>query len=232
MTSQRPRHSREHPKLDLEYEQANENFRLLTDIRFKLLGLLPVLGGAAAYALAHSQLSDSAKLQTATLELWLVALIAVFGFTATLGVAAYDQRNSELYNGLLHRLKYLEHCFNSERSPGALRKASFGGQFVERPPRGRVLFWKFEIGHDRGLALIYGAVLGAWVFPAVLAILRLASLPADSSVAIASLASVVIAGLFVREFLRLDNADRTRWNEAATRDGIQTERAENQDPVA
>jgi hypothetical protein len=32
-----------HQKPDLEYEQINENFRFLADVRFKLLALVPLL---------------------------------------------------------------------------------------------------------------------------------------------------------------------------------------------
>jgi hypothetical protein len=37
-----------------------------------------------------------------------VVLVSVFGFLATLGITLYDQRNSELYNALIHRAKYVE----------------------------------------------------------------------------------------------------------------------------
>jgi hypothetical protein len=36
-----------HPHLDPEYTQINNNIRFLAEVRFKLLALLPALGGAA-----------------------------------------------------------------------------------------------------------------------------------------------------------------------------------------
>ena len=39
--------------IELEYEQINANFRMLADVRFKLLALLPVLGGAAVFVLSQ-----------------------------------------------------------------------------------------------------------------------------------------------------------------------------------
>jgi len=42
-----------HKKLELEYEQINENIRFLADVRFKLLALVPALGGVAVFILAR-----------------------------------------------------------------------------------------------------------------------------------------------------------------------------------
>src|SRR5215210_6907373 len=83
--------------LTTEYTQVNQNFRLLSDIRFKLLALIPPLGGVGIFLLSERQ-SDFG----------LLLLISGLGFLATLGVTFYDQRNSELYNALIGRASFLE----------------------------------------------------------------------------------------------------------------------------
>jgi hypothetical protein len=214
--------------LKLEYEQANQNFRALADTRFKLLGLLPLFGGAAIFVLSILGLSpELGTLEVSSGHLWFVVGVSGLGFFVTLGIVIYDQRNSELYNCLVHRLRYLETRFDSPISPGARRKAAFGGQFIERAPRSKMMLW-FEVGHDLGLALIYGSILGAWVFPFSLAAVRLvAHIPHFEpiqkgmwlgydmfSMLVALLVSVsAILGL-TQSLIRLDRLERMNWDEA------------------
>jgi hypothetical protein len=150
-------------QLALEYEQINENFRLLADVRFKLLALLPVLGGAAIFVLAGAGLNVGDITAPSGSRLVLVLVVAVLGLAATLGITLYDQRNSELYNALIHRARHIEREFNLPPAPGGLKQASLGGQFRERPSKHRWLI--LQAGHDLALALIYGPLLGAWLFP-------------------------------------------------------------------
>src|SRR5215217_1806651 len=202
---------------DLDYTQVNENFRRLADIRFKLLAFVPALGGVAIYVLTTSGLSaEGAPRQPTDDVLWLVALIAATGFIVTLGIIFYDQRNSELYNALIHRAKFLEREFEWRRSPNAPTAGADGGQFNERPSRGRHLFGipLFEMAHDTGLALIYGPVLGAWFFPFLLTLLKLNDYSWPTSLRGACIAAVVASLLFTGELLRQDYADKKRWRSA------------------
>ena len=137
-------------------------FRFLADIRFKLLALVPALGGAAVFILAHSGLEAGKNLSPATIptELIVVLVVSLLGLSATLGITLYDQRNSKFHNALMHRAKFLEMQFGFARTPGALKFLKFdGGQFNERPTKARRLI--FKAGHDLGLSLIYGPLLGA-----------------------------------------------------------------------
>jgi hypothetical protein len=140
-------------KLLGEYGQVNENVRTLADIRFKLLALVPALGGAANFVLSGFALSK----ETTAPPHALVFVVGVIGFLATLGITLYDQRNSELYNALIGRAKDLEEFLDLHAK----------GQFRQRPDRSRYLFGLFAMGHDIGLAVIYGPALGAWAFPVV-----------------------------------------------------------------
>ena len=62
-----------------EYGEVSNNFRLLTDIRFKLLAFLPI----AAAALK----SDNASLPGLALSL--------FGLVVTIGLVTYNRRNDQ-----------------------------------------------------------------------------------------------------------------------------------------
>lgn len=172
-----------------EYQETNSNVRMLADIRFKLLALLPTLGSAAIVLLSNYGLRYGETKHPSTAYLLGIAAIGLFGFAATLGVTLYDQRNSELYNALIHRAKFLEERLKLPTTPGALQQRDPGGQFRERPGRHRRLILK--AGHDLALALIYGPVLGAWLFPISYSIAR--ALGAPSPVAL--LLGVICGGL-------------------------------------
>lgn len=208
---------KKHLKLDLEYEQINENFRFLADVRFKLLALVPALGGAAVFILAQVGLqAGEAPPGSSNSELLVVVVVGLFGFLATLGITIYDQRNSELYNALIHRAMHLEKQFGVPSTPGALKIDNHGGQFRERPGKNRRLI--FKVGHDLGLALIYGPLLGAWVFPISYAVGRLVLIDHRDmqlvSGALAAVAAVVFAGWLVA----LDEQDRKLYGIAEQRD--------------
>jgi len=179
--------------LRTEYEQVNENFRALADIRFKLVALVPPLGGVAAYTLARltERQADNA----------LVLAISIFGFLATLGITFYDQRNSHLYNALADRAKAIEQALGI-----------IDAQFTGRPKRTRRLLF-LRVGHDPGLALIYAPVLGAWFFPAVVSGRSLYGASMDQARSAGFVAAAVATAIFLEEFLRLDGV----WRRTLTR---------------
>ena len=203
---------------ELEYEQINENFRSLADVRFKLLALVPTLGGAAVFILAHLGLEAGKPSPSSYSELLVVLLVSTFGLLATLGITLYDQRNSELYNALIHRAKYLERQFGWVGAPGALRTLGPGGQFSERPKGYRRII--FKAAHDRALALIYGPLLGAWLFPISYAGGRLSGMNHECvQIGSAALAAIAAAGCAIW-LVELDTRDRDLYNVAAKRDGL------------
>jgi Domain of unknown function (DUF4440) len=85
------------------------------------------------------------------------------GFFVTLGIVLYDQRNTQFYNGAITRAKYLECDLNLERFSTDEHRGLFGS----RDHHSRRRFFGLTVRHDLGLAFIYSAVLGAWVFAAV-----------------------------------------------------------------
>ena len=213
-----PISSPEPAHLYLEYSEVNHNIRALAEVRFKLLGLVPTLGGVAIYVLSLAGLGQQPlPLQSRSTSLVVVILIAALGLAATLGILFYDQRNSELYNALIHRAKYLEGLFDSPRSHGVYATGDKGGQFQERPTRQRRLF-EVEgllMGHDTGLALVYGPVLGAWAFPLSLSLIRIGGGASSFSALASAIVAAFMTCIFTGELLYQDAEDRRRWQRAA-----------------
>jgi hypothetical protein len=209
----------EHTYLELEYAQINDNFRFLADVRFKLLAFLPTLGGIAVFVLSGVGLQAGQAPTPSTPELLVaVLLVSVLGFLATLGITLYDQRNSELYNALIYRAKYLEAQFGVPYAPGGLKQVEWGGQFSERPRRARHLI--FLAGHDLALALIYGPLLGAWFFPMLYAALLLLDANSQKTALAAAGVAIIAAIGFTSRLVALDRQEMERYKLAAERDGL------------
>ncbi len=75
----------------VEYGEVSSNFRMLTDIRFKLLAFLPLAAGVAAPILARGN---------ATM---LTLAFSLFGLVVTIGLVTYNTRNDQLYDTLVAR---------------------------------------------------------------------------------------------------------------------------------
>src|SRR4051812_18307975 len=144
MTSEQPTSE----QLRLDYGQTTDLLRTLTDVRFKLLAFVPTISGAAIGLLGHGR--SAAELLA----------VGAIGLVATLGIVVYELRNTQIYDYAVHRAKELE---------GRLALASVfgsggtGGFFTERPGRD-VRIFGLPVGHDRGLALVYGAAIGGWCY--------------------------------------------------------------------
>jgi hypothetical protein len=143
-------------KLKLDCEQTTKYFHSLAEVRFKLLGLLPVVTGTAI-GLLQSQKPE------------LVVPLSIFGIVVTFGVLCYDQRNSQIDNAMQLRAKSLEARFELESMTGRFR---YGGPFLDRPKRELrslgILMW-----HDRGLAIVYAAAFAAWSYLLVGSLLQM-----------------------------------------------------------
>jgi len=146
-------------KLKLDYERVNDYWKTLADIRFRLLAIVPALGGAGLGATLAAKLAGA--------QLFAVGLL---GFLATFGIIMYDQRNSQLYNDATARAKWLERQLGFKPHAQEVWKAEVGGLFTQRPGRSLRMFG-ITLWHDRALSIIYGASLAAWAFLAVRGVL-------------------------------------------------------------
>jgi hypothetical protein len=161
----------------LDYEVTQDLVKMHTDIRFRLLAILPPIA-AAGVALVSAP--------AVGLSPFSLFAIGSMGFLLTLGCVLYDLRNSDLYNACVHRAKILEGVMGFVRSgdetipispstetalpEGAAPPAKepnkrwAGGAHRQRAVR-YLNFLGLPVSHGSALALVYGVLLGAWVFP-------------------------------------------------------------------
>src|SRR5262245_3044921 len=83
-------------QLRLEYNRATELLDGLTDIRFKLLALVPTLSGAAVGLLRAGESAIT------------LLAVGILGLTATIGVLVYELRNTETSGNLRARIEAIE----------------------------------------------------------------------------------------------------------------------------
>jgi hypothetical protein len=192
--------------LRVEYQVAVDIIKLLSDIRFRCLTFVTAV---TAVATAFASTADPGMRPA----------LGVLGLLATLGITVYELRNSQLYEVATHRAKMVERRL---RMSGGLddvaRVGLFGGRpsYVRKPPnkpaKERFMrFWLIPVKHDHGLALIYGAALGAWVYLVVYGLLSLpvpASLWGSVSVGhvrlIAALLGSAVCAWSIYEFIHHD----------------------------
>src|SRR5215212_10245383 len=83
-----------------EYGEVCDNFRMLTDIRFRLLAFLPIASAAAVVAaLVAAMNSDDQP----AIGLAVGLALSLFGLVATIGLTTYNARNDQLYFELVRR---------------------------------------------------------------------------------------------------------------------------------
>jgi hypothetical protein len=127
-----------------EYKEISNNFRMLTDVRFKILGLLPVVSGAAVAALMPEK----------PIPIGVKILLSIFGFTATIGLITYNMRNDQLYDALIGRAALIERMLG-------LPDGAFANR--PRPWLSLRLPWKWRVDHRTGVGTIYVASVTLWL---------------------------------------------------------------------
>jgi hypothetical protein len=139
-----------------EYAEVNSNFRLLTNIRFKLLAILP-LAPAAAVVITATVASDrpNAFVEARTLALCL------FGLVVTMGLASYNARNDQVY------------LWHIERAASIERQLGLGdGSFANRPNAWfdiPLMHGRWRVGHSSSVTAIYSSSIALWLLAALVA---------------------------------------------------------------
>lgn len=132
-----------------EYREVAQNFRELTEIRFKLLGILPIATAFAAFSSSWSNGEIGVPL-------------SIFGLAVTLGLIVYNERNNQLYDELVQRAAQLER-----------RLGLYDGHFSQRPAAWLKIHplpgtsdgeFAVPIQHDCAIGIIYRASIAAWLF--------------------------------------------------------------------
>jgi hypothetical protein len=137
-----------------EYGEVRSDFRTLTDIRFRLLGILPI-ASAAVSAFGT------------TLESTYEFALSLFGLVVTLGLVSYNERNNQLYDELVGRSAAIE------RSLGLP-----DGAFATRPRAWLTLRLgglKWKVDHGYALSLIYSSSIALWLFGVLVPVIEWAN---------------------------------------------------------
>jgi len=135
-----------------EYREVSNNFRMLTDIRFKLLAFLPVAAAAATAVLARGNATT------------LTLAFSLFGLVVTIGLVTYNARNDQLYDTLVARAAAIERYLGIP-----------DGAFANRPRSWfQLVHGRWKVDHRPAVATIYMASIALWLFGALHAAIDLA----------------------------------------------------------
>ena len=128
------------------YKEASSNYKNLTDIRFKLLGLVPAVSVLAWIQLYKDIQTDS------IIGLILGLVLSLIAIRITYGIRTYDKRNDELYNDLISRGRRAEYELGINT-----------GIFKGRLEASNTDMFNKKINHGRALDLIYSSVFIGWI---------------------------------------------------------------------
>lgn len=133
----------EHKEILLSlYGEICNSWRMLTDVRFKLLGLVPTVSAAVLISLLSRNKPDEGLSPLSRIA------ISVFGLLITVGIWMYDQRNTKLYIDLVRRGHRIEEELGIDT-----------GQF-----RGRISPTPDWVNHRNATSIIYTVAVGGWLF--------------------------------------------------------------------
>jgi hypothetical protein len=127
-------------RLKMDYEQTMAAWRMLVDLRFRLLAFVPSITGVVVALAGRSPSATS-------------ALVAALSLTALFGIIIYDLRNTQFHDAAIHRAKALERSLGLAR----LSDKGTGGGLMSERPRERYRLAGVQVWHDRGLFIVYSA---------------------------------------------------------------------------
>jgi hypothetical protein len=181
-----------------EYAEVSDNFRLLTDIRFKLLAFMPL---AIVVAVAGLQVVASSNAVGGEVSVRTVALF-LFGLLVTVGLATYNARNDQLYLWCVTRGAEIE------RELGL-----YNGFFAFRPNA----WWDFDlwrgrwvVGHSRSINAIYGGAAALWGTGLLAALAGLTVGDDDSGAGVYAVAAVLAAASTIAVSVALKEQKKRR----------------------
>jgi hypothetical protein len=131
------------------YEELCRSYHAIDSFRSQLLGFLPLVSGGGVFLLLNEAFTDSAKLKVAQPLFYPIGL---FGFVTSLGLFFFELYGIRKCHALIEAGTRME-CLLTIK----------GGQFEKRP---RGVF--YVINEPFAAGVIYPAVLGAWMFLALL----------------------------------------------------------------
>lgn len=167
--------------LRLDYDRTTQFLHAFTDVRIKLLAVVPTISGAAVGLLGEPR--PAAELIG----------VSLLGLVATLGIFVYELRNAQLYDTMIRRAGELERLLGLPSVGGV---QGVGGVLGTRSGR-----W---LAHDRGWALVYSAAIAGWSYLAAWGFLRWMLL--DSARTVAAVIGIAVGVLIA---LGLEWLDRS-----------------------
>ena len=173
-------------RLRLDYDQTNDLLRTLTDVRFKLLAIVPTLAGAAVAFIGRG--GSAAEILS----------VGAVGLIATLGLVLYEIRNTQIYDYAVRRASELESRLGMASLAGG---DAPGGLFADRPGHSVRVFGIGVAGHDHALAYVYGAAIAGWAYLVAWGGLR--ALDVANAQKIGGIVGVVAGLLAVVELIRV-----------------------------
>lgn len=165
--------------LRLDHERNTARLRELGEIRFRLLAFVPTIAGATVAILPQRAEPED------------FAAVGLVGLVATLGVFLYELRNTVILRDVSARVLLLERGLDPDDGAPPGRAAD------PEPARGPRLFGLVRPTHARGLGLLYGAAIGAWIYLTVWG--ALGSLEVPSADGIGAIVGAVGAVVVVAE---------------------------------
>ncbi|HUX88438.1 MAG TPA: zinc ribbon domain-containing protein [Chloroflexota bacterium] len=150
------------------YKEVSASWRTLTDVRFRLLALVPAMS-----TVIWVFLFDPGKFPYDTgspkpggmFFAFLASLVSLFGLVVIIALHVYERRNSELYDDLISRGRRIE-----------LELGVDTGQFLGRLESTKHYFGGILVKHDHAIDTIYRMTIGGWVVTLALSLFFLGKL--------------------------------------------------------